>query len=159
MANASGLEAAQVGEPPRLVGRRRERQRLVALEQIGPHGAYLRCRISELPSGSVKKAMLQTPESRSPMNSTPSPLELGARGGHVGDAQRDAVGGALRKLDALVLGPPEGERDVARLELGRLARVLRQLEHVAVESDGALDVTRRDVDEVHALDLHQLWGA
>src|SRR5512132_1811023 len=66
------VEALQVGEAPRLVGRRRERQRAVALEQLAPaHGAYLRCKISELPSGSSKKAMLQTPESRSPMNSTP----------------------------------------------------------------------------------------
>src|SRR6266487_1909878 len=66
------VEALQVGEAPRLVRRRRERQRPVALEQLGPaHGAYLRCKISEFPSGSSKKAMLQTPESRSPTNSTP----------------------------------------------------------------------------------------
>src|SRR6266550_1311191 len=66
------VEALQVGEAPRLVRRRRERQRPIALEQLGPaHGAYLRCRISEFPSGSSKKAMLQMPESRSPTNSTP----------------------------------------------------------------------------------------
>src|SRR6185437_210826 len=66
------VEPLQIGEAPRLVGRRRQRQRAVALEQVGPgHGAYLRCRIRELPSGSTKKAMLQTPESRSPTKSTP----------------------------------------------------------------------------------------
>src|SRR4029077_4724902 len=57
------IEALEVGEAPRLVRRRRQRQRTVALEQLRPtHGAYLRCRISELPSGSSKKAMLHTPE-------------------------------------------------------------------------------------------------
>ena len=147
------VEAAQVGEPPRLVGRRRERQRLVALEQVGPHGAYLRCRISELPSGSVKKAMLQTPESRSPTNSTPHPPARRARR-HVGDAERDAVCGAARKLDAHLLRLPERERDVAGLELGGLARILRQLEHVAVERGRPLHVASRHVHEVHALDLH-----
>ncbi len=66
------VEAAEVCEAPVLVLRRRQRQRPVALEQFGSvHGAYLRCRISELPSGSLKKAILQTPESLSPMKSTP----------------------------------------------------------------------------------------
>ncbi len=37
----------------------------------GPHGAYRRCNISELPSLSVKKAILQTPVSSSPLNCMP----------------------------------------------------------------------------------------
>ena len=62
---------------------------------------------------------------------------------------------AAREFDALVLGLPDGERHVARLELGRLSRVLRQLEHVSVELDGPLEVPRRNVDEIDLLDLHQ----
>ena len=58
-----GVEPAQVGEAPVLVGRRRKRKRLVALEEIGPHCAYLRCSIRSFPSGSVKNAMWQTPVS------------------------------------------------------------------------------------------------
>jgi hypothetical protein len=82
-------------------------------------------------------------------------LELRPRGRHVGDSQRDTVRAALRELDPLVLGLPDCERDVACLELRRLARVLRQPEHVAIERDRPLDVTRRDVDEIDAFDLHQ----
>ena len=81
-------------------------------------------------------------------------LELGSRGGDVRDAQRDPMAGTALELHALILRLPDGQRDVARLELRGLARVLRQPQHVAVERDGALDVPRRDVHEVDALDLH-----
>ena len=60
-----------------------------------------------------------------------------------------------RELNALVLGFPDGERQVPRLELLRLPRVLRQLEHVAIERYGPLHIARRDVDEINPLDLHQ----
>src|SRR4051812_11510873 len=67
------VEAAQVGEAPVLVPGGREWECLVALEDVGPgHGAYRRCSIRSLPSGSVKNAIWQTPVSRmSPRNSTP----------------------------------------------------------------------------------------
>jgi hypothetical protein len=79
-------------------------------------------------------------------------FELGARGGDVLDPERDPVRRARRELDALVLRLPQRERDVPSLELSGLARVLRQLEHVAVERDRPFDVPRRDVHEINSFD-------
>jgi hypothetical protein len=57
-AEALWVEALEIREAPVLVFRRGERQRLIALEEFGTaHGAYLRWRISELPSGSEKPAI------------------------------------------------------------------------------------------------------
>src|SRR5215216_6146479 len=81
-------------------------------------------------------------------------LQLGARSGDVGDAERDPMAGPTRELDALVLRLPDRECHVSRLELRGLARVLRKTEHVAVERDRTLDVSGWNVDEVDALDLH-----
>src|SRR5438094_856368 len=58
------------------------------------------------------------------------------------------------ELDALLLGVPERERDVRRLDLRSLVRALRDPEHVAVELDRPLHVARRNGDEVDLLDLH-----
>ena len=72
----------------------------------------------------------------------------------VGHADREA-GDVRLELDTLLLGIPEGQRDVRRLDFGPLVRALRNPEHVPVELDRPLDVTRRDRDEVDLLDLHQ----
>ena len=102
--------------------------------------------------------MWQTPESAFADELDALRLELGTSRRDVGDTERDSVAGAARELDALVLGPPDRQRDVAGLELGRLPRILRQLEHVTVEGDRPLQVARRDVDEIDTLDLHQSRG-
>ena len=94
--------------------------------------------------------MLQTPESRSPMNSTPFPSSS-ARAAAT-SATRSAIPCAPLFWNSTPWS--SGERNVARLELRRLARVLRQPEHVPVERDRPFHVTRRDVDEIDALDLH-----
>ena len=49
-------------------------------------------------------------------------LELGAADRDIGDPERDSVCCAGREVDPLVLRLPERQRDVAGLELGRLAR-------------------------------------
>jgi hypothetical protein len=81
-------------------------------------------------------------------------LELFASACDVGDAKSDPVARTAGEFDALVLGFPDGESHVPRFELGRLTRVLRQLEHVPIERHRPLDVPRRDVDEIDPLDLH-----
>jgi hypothetical protein len=82
-------------------------------------------------------------------------LELGTCGSDVVDAKRDAMARPALELDALVLRSPNRQRHVASLEFRGLTRVLGQLEDVSVEGDRALDVTRRDVDEIDSFDPHQ----
>ena len=112
--------------------------------------------MSELPSGSSKNAMWQTPESRVADELDALRLELRPRLRDVGDAQRDPVGRTALELDAHVFaGADSASVTLPVSNSVVVARVLRQLEHVAVERDRPLDVARGHVDEVHPLDLHQ----
>jgi len=77
-------------------------------------------------------------------------LEPRLRGRDVGDSQRDRL--AVTARDALGPRLDERDRDVRGLELGEIPRVLGQPQRVAVERRRALAVTRRNVDEVDALD-------
>ena len=157
---AVGVEALQVREAPRLLGRVRERQRSVALEKLG--AAQRR-----VPPVEDQRVAVGVCEERHVADTGVAVadelhallLELGARGRDIGDSQRDPVRRALRKIDPLVLRFPDRERHVSGLELGRLPGILGQPEHVAVERDRALDVPRRDVDEIDTLDLHHPAGA
>jgi len=100
----------------------------------------------------LKNAMLQTPESRSPTNSTPF-ASSSARAAATSSTRSAIPCAALvGNSTPWSLRLPERERHVPGLELGRLLRVLRELEHVAVERDRPVDVPRRDVHEINSFD-------
>src|SRR5262249_56577218 len=80
----------------------------------------------------------------------------GARGSDVGEAQGEVVG-VRRKGTANLLGPPDPQRALPAGHLepaGGHVAVERQAERLEVELSRALDVLRRDRQEVDALDDH-----
>ncbi len=106
-----------------------------------------------LPSGSFTKPMWQTPVSSIPITSPPA----------VRKSSTASWTSGTRKAIPFVFGMNSSpcssgfqneQREVADLDLALLERALAQLEDVAVERDGALNVTRRDGHEVDLFDLH-----
>src|SRR5438132_10665382 len=79
-------------------------------------------------------------------------LELLARFRDVVDSQAEARLVRL-ELEAVLLGIPEGQGDIRRLDLGSGVPALRETEDVAVELDGSLHVEGRDRDEIDLLNL------
>src|SRR5256885_10497546 len=86
--------------------------------------------------------------------------DLRARGASLVDCRADVrdaeshAGDVRREHLAVVLGVPERERHVRRLDLALRHRARNKPKHVTVESGRPRHVARRDRHEVHLLDPH-----
>ena len=140
------VEALEVGEAPRLVGRRRHRQRAIALEELSP-GTLLLRRVTAVEDQHVAVEILDEAHVADP--AVHDPDHLAACGPELLDGAldvRDAKGdpGRIRlKRLAVRLGRPERDRHVRRLELALAVLALGQTQHVPVERNRSAQVTRR----------------
>ena len=155
------VEAAQIGEPPRLHGRVRQGQRAVELERVGAIHDVPR-RVSAVQQQRVPVRVLEERHVADAgvddlaVELDALGLELGARGRDVGDAQRQA-GGARRERLADARRIEDVERDLAAREL-HVALALGldlEAERLRVEALRARNVLRQERHEIDLLDLHQ----